>query len=35
VAALAGHRRIETTRRYARPTEDDRQAAVELLHIDY
>ena len=35
VADLAGHRRIETTRRYALPSEPDRQAAVELLELDY
>jgi len=35
VAELAGHRRLETTRRYARPSEEDRQAAVELLELDY
>ena len=32
---LAGHRRIETTRWYALPSEPDRQAAVELLELDY
>ena len=35
VAELAGHCRLETTRRYARPSEEDRQAAVELLELDY
>ena len=29
VAELAGHRRLETTRRYSRPSADDRQAAVD------
>jgi site-specific recombinase XerD len=35
VAELAGHRSLETTRRYAAPTESDRQAAVELLDVEY
>lgn len=35
VAELAGHRRLETTRRYARPSAEDRQAAVESLALDY
>lgn len=35
VADLAGHRRLETTRRYALPTDADRQAVVEALHFDY
>jgi len=35
VAELAGHRRLETTRRYARPSDEDRQAAVEALAVDY
>lgn len=35
VAELAGHRRLESTRRYAQPTEADRQAAVETLELDY
>jgi len=35
VAELAGHRSLETTRRYARPTDHDRQRAVELLDLDY
>jgi integrase/recombinase XerC len=30
VAELAGHRSLETTRRYALPTAADREAAVEL-----
>lgn len=35
VADLAGHRRLETTRRYALPTDADRQAVVETLDVDY
>ncbi|MGH2929979.1 MAG: tyrosine-type recombinase/integrase, partial [Solirubrobacteraceae bacterium] len=35
VAELAGHRRLETTRRYSRPSDADRQAAVELLELDF
>jgi integrase/recombinase XerC len=35
VAELAGHRRLETTRRYSLPSAADRQAAMEALHIDY
>ena len=31
VAELAGHRRLDTTRRYSRPSEADRDAAVEAL----
>jgi site-specific recombinase XerD len=31
VAELAGHRRLDTTRRYTLPTEADRAAAVEAL----
>jgi site-specific recombinase XerD len=34
VAELAGHRRLETTRRYSLPSAADRQAAMEALHID-
>jgi integrase/recombinase XerC len=34
VAALMGHARVETTRRYAKPTEDDLAAAVERLIVD-
>jgi integrase/recombinase XerC len=33
VAELAGHRSLETTRRYSLPTEADREAAVELAAI--
>ena len=35
VAELAGHRRLETTRRYSLPSAADRQAAVEALTIEY
>ncbi|MDP8909259.1 MAG: tyrosine-type recombinase/integrase [Chloroflexota bacterium] len=35
VAELAGHRRVETTRRYSLPSDADRLLAVERLQIDY
>lgn len=35
VAELAGHRRLETTRRYSLPTIADREAAMEGLKVDY
>ena len=35
VAELAGHRRLETTRRYSLPSEADRQAAVDGLEVDF
>ncbi len=35
VAELAGHRRLETTRRYSLPNEADRQAAVDSLEVEY
>jgi integrase/recombinase XerC len=35
VAELAGHRRLETTRRYSLPSDADRLLAVERLRIDY
>jgi integrase/recombinase XerC len=35
VAEIAGHRRLETTRRYSLPSEQDRAAAMEAIHIDY
>ena len=35
VAELAGHRRLETTRRYSLPSDIDRLLAVESLQIDY
>lgn len=31
VAELAGHRRLDTTRRYSLPSAADREAAVESL----
>jgi integrase/recombinase XerC len=34
VAELAGHRSMETTRRYSLPTAEDREAAVEAVAID-
>ena len=35
VAELAGHRRLETTRRYSLPSNADRQKAVSDLEIDF
>ena len=35
VAELAGHRRLETTRRYSLPSEADRQAAVDSLEVEF
>jgi site-specific recombinase XerD len=35
VAELAGHRRLETTRRYSLPSDADRLLAVERLQVDY
>ena len=35
VAEIAGHRRLETTRRYSLPTDQDRAAAMEALQVDY
>jgi len=35
VAELAGHRRLETTRRYSLPTARDREAAMEGLRVEY
>jgi integrase/recombinase XerC len=35
VAELAGHQKLETTRRYTLPSAADRQRAVEDLQIDY
>ena len=35
VAGLAGHRRLETTRRYSLPSKADRQKAVSDLEIDF
>jgi site-specific recombinase XerD len=34
VAELAGHRRLETTRRYSLPSAADRQAAMDRLEIE-
>jgi len=35
VAELAGHSRLETTRRYSLPSDTDRQAAMDSLIVDY
>ena len=35
VAELAGHSRLETTRRYSLPSDTDRQAAMDALVVDY
>ncbi len=35
VAELAGHRRLETTRRYSLPSARDRERAMEGLRVDY
>jgi hypothetical protein len=35
LAELAGHRRLETTRRYSLPSDVDRLLAVERPQIDY
>ncbi len=35
VAEVAGHRRLETTRRYSLPSVDDRERAMEGLQVDY
>jgi site-specific recombinase XerD len=35
VAELAGHRRLETTRRYSLPSKADRQKAVSDLEIEF
>ena len=35
VAEIAGHKRIEITRRYSLPSEHDRQAAMESLRMEY
>ena len=35
VAEIAGHKRLETTRRYSLPSEADRQAAMEAITVDY
>jgi integrase/recombinase XerC len=35
VAEIAGHRRLETTRRYSLPTEQDRIEAMEGIQVEY
>ncbi len=35
VAEIAGHKRLETTRRYCLPSIEDRERAVEELQVDY
>jgi site-specific recombinase XerD len=35
VAEIAGHRRLETTRRYSLPSEADREAAMEGIRVEY
>ncbi len=35
VAEIAGHRRLETTRRYSLPTEQDRREAMERIQVEY
>lgn len=35
VAEIAGHRRLETTRRYSLPTEQDRMEAMERIQVEY
>jgi site-specific recombinase XerD len=35
VAEIAGHQKIETTRRYSLPSSADRQAAMERMEIDF
>ena len=35
VAEIAGHKRLETTRRYSLPSVEDRMVAMEKLHVDY
>ncbi len=35
VAEVAGHKRLETTRRYSLPSLEDREKAMEGLQIDY
>jgi hypothetical protein len=34
VADIAGHRRLETTRRYSLPSEADRDATVEAVLVE-
>jgi hypothetical protein len=35
VAEIAGHKRLESTRRYCLPSAQDREAAMDKLQIDY
>jgi site-specific recombinase XerD len=35
VAEIAGHKRLETTRRYSLPSVEDREKAMEGLQIEY
>jgi len=35
VAEIAGHRRLETTRRYSLPSASDRAAAMETIAVEY
>ncbi len=35
VAEIAGHKRLETTRRYSLPSLEDRESAMEGLHVEY
>ena len=35
VVGIAGHRRLETTRRYSLPSARDRERAMEGLRVDY
>lgn len=35
VAEIAGHKRLETTRRYSLPSADDREAAMEGIRVEY
>jgi site-specific recombinase XerD len=35
VAEIAGHKRLETTRRYSLPSQADREAAMESIRVEY
>jgi integrase/recombinase XerC len=35
VAEIAGHKRLETTRRYSLPSEADRAAAMDDIQVEY
>ena len=35
VAEVAGHKRLETTRRYSLPSLEDRESAMEGLRLEY